>query len=47
MRAASLIARDGKFDGLAEAASWAELNHLLAEDRTRRGQIYGRVLITP
>jgi 2-methylisocitrate lyase-like PEP mutase family enzyme len=36
MRAASLIARDGKFDGLAEAASWAELNHLFAEDRKRR-----------
>jgi 2-methylisocitrate lyase-like PEP mutase family enzyme len=36
MRAASLIARDGKFDGLAEAASWAELNRLFAEDRKRR-----------
>ena len=30
------LARDGKFDGLAEAASWAELNHLFAEDRKRR-----------
>jgi 2-methylisocitrate lyase-like PEP mutase family enzyme len=36
MRAVSLIARDGKFDGLAEAASWAELNGFFAEDCKRR-----------
>jgi 2-methylisocitrate lyase-like PEP mutase family enzyme len=36
MRAANLISGEGKFDGLAEAASWAELNHLFAEDRKRR-----------
>jgi 2-methylisocitrate lyase-like PEP mutase family enzyme len=36
MRAVSLIARDGKFDGLAEAASWAELNDFFAEDCKRR-----------
>jgi 2-methylisocitrate lyase-like PEP mutase family enzyme len=36
MRAVSLIARDGKFDGLAEAASGAELNRFFAEDRKRR-----------
>jgi 2-methylisocitrate lyase-like PEP mutase family enzyme len=38
MRAASLIARDGKFDGLAEAASWAELNCLFAGDRKARAR---------
>jgi 2-methylisocitrate lyase-like PEP mutase family enzyme len=36
MRAVNLIARDGKFDGLAEAASGAELNRFFAEDRKRR-----------
>lgn len=36
MRAAKLIADDGKFDGLADAASWAELNCLFAEDRKAR-----------
>lgn len=36
MRAAKLIAEEGKFDALADAASWAELNHLFAEDRKAR-----------
>jgi 2-methylisocitrate lyase-like PEP mutase family enzyme len=36
MRAASLIAHEGRFDGLAEAASWAELNGFFAEDSMRR-----------
>jgi len=39
MRAVSLIARDGKFDGLAEAASWAELNGFFAEDCKRRPSV--------
>ena len=38
MRAAKLIADDGKFDGLADAASWAELNCLFAEDRKARAK---------
>jgi 2-methylisocitrate lyase-like PEP mutase family enzyme len=38
MRAAKLIADDGKFDGLADAASWAELNYLFAEDRKTRAK---------
>jgi hypothetical protein len=33
MRAVKLITDDGKFDGLAEAASWAELNCLFAKGR--------------
>jgi 2-methylisocitrate lyase-like PEP mutase family enzyme len=36
MRAVKLIAEDGKFDGLADAASWAELNRLFAKDREAR-----------
>jgi 2-methylisocitrate lyase-like PEP mutase family enzyme len=38
MRTAKLIADDGKFDGLADAASWAELNCLFAEDRKARAK---------
>jgi 2-methylisocitrate lyase-like PEP mutase family enzyme len=38
MRAAKLIADDCKFDGLADAASWAELNCLFAEDRKARAK---------
>jgi 2-methylisocitrate lyase-like PEP mutase family enzyme len=38
MRAAKLIADDGKFDGLTDAASWAELNCLFAEDRKARAK---------
>jgi 2-methylisocitrate lyase-like PEP mutase family enzyme len=38
MRAVKLIVEDGKFDGLAEAASWAELNCLFAEDRKARAK---------
>jgi 2-methylisocitrate lyase-like PEP mutase family enzyme len=33
MRAAKLIAEEGKFDGFAGAATWTELNTLFAEDR--------------
>jgi 2-methylisocitrate lyase-like PEP mutase family enzyme len=36
MRAVKLIVEDGKFDGLADAASGAELNCLFAEDCKRR-----------
>jgi 2-methylisocitrate lyase-like PEP mutase family enzyme len=36
IRAANLIARDGRFDGLAEAAPWSELNGFFAEDSKRR-----------
>jgi 2-methylisocitrate lyase-like PEP mutase family enzyme len=36
MRAVKLIAEDGKFDGLADAASWVELNRLFAKDREAR-----------
>jgi 2-methylisocitrate lyase-like PEP mutase family enzyme len=38
LRAAKLIADDGKFDGLAGAASWAELDCLFAEDRKARAK---------
>jgi 2-methylisocitrate lyase-like PEP mutase family enzyme len=38
MRAVKLIAEDGKFDGLADAASWAELNRLFAKDREARAR---------
>jgi 2-methylisocitrate lyase-like PEP mutase family enzyme len=38
MRAVKLIAEDGKFDGLADAASGAELNRLFAEDRKARAK---------
>jgi 2-methylisocitrate lyase-like PEP mutase family enzyme len=38
MRAVKLIAEDGEFDGLADAASWAELNRLFAEDRKARAR---------
>jgi len=36
MRAATLIAEQGKFDGFASAASGNELNSLFREDRSRR-----------
>jgi 2-methylisocitrate lyase-like PEP mutase family enzyme len=38
MRAVKLITEDGKFDGLADAASWAELNRLFAADRKARAR---------
>ena len=37
MRAAGAIARDGRFDGMADAASGQELNRLFQEDAKRRG----------
>jgi 2-methylisocitrate lyase-like PEP mutase family enzyme len=37
MRAARAIAETGRFDGLADAASGAELNRFFGADRARRG----------